>query len=303
MSEYTYILSQFDGLAFPDYVNVANLGTGNALTALSQLPERGYYDHYGTGTAPRGIQDIRWEGYIIESTAALRRAAVDNWRKKIGVRGRLGAAFDDGSVRWQWARLIDIDSPQEIQEQTRVPLSLTFRGTSQHWFEVVHVGSPWTWGDGSWVFGDGTAEMGEEGTSQTLTATGATFTGSTRNTDGTSQVMSAAATTHDGNIDATNLVITVTAGTNSITNFQWVNSTSGYTVHYGNTVAAGDVLVIDCGGFNVTNDGADAYASFTPSNLATWDVLVPGANTVTVYVTGNAAQDATIVTEFYDHFA
>lgn len=303
-----YTIFQFDGVTLPTYQldgDTQDMGTGEALTSFMQLPSRGFYDNYGSTRSPQGVRPITKTCVLWGATSAALDTALDALRAKIGVRGKLTISMDNGDYRWQWARLVRVSTPRTSEAKGGfLPCELSFISAAQHWYGIIIGVSGWTWGDSTWVFGDGTVEFGEEGTSQTLSATGATFSGTTRTGDGTTQVLDADDNmTNDGNIDVTNMIITVTAGTNTITDIQWVNSTSGYTWIYTDDITTGNSLVVNMGAMTVTNNAVDAYSGFTPSNKATWDVLNPGDNTINVYVNGNAAADGTIAVEFYHHFA
>jgi hypothetical protein len=136
----------------------------------------------------------------------------------------------------------------------------------------------WVWGDGTWVFGDGTAEFGEAGTEAALTATG------------TSQEFTI---THNGSIDATNVAVTVQAGTSSISALRYINGTRNEQWGTGNLIAAGQKLVVNGGDrsvwlygvpialtYAVNSTGATATISASSAHgLATGDTaLIEGTD-------------------------
>lgn len=288
-----YVIHQFDGLVVPKAIqqgDVQNMGTGAALSSFQQLPGGGFYDNYGSARSPQGIRPITKSGIIHATTAAGIVAELDALRLKLGVRGKLTIKMADGSMRWQWARLVSADVPRPAEAAGLwLPFDLQWVTAAQVWYGIVSSPSAWVWGDGSWVWGDGTITFGANGTEETLTATGATTQALTLN--------------NGGNIDATNVQVTVTAGTNSITAITWTNATSGYSWTWTGTVTAGNALVIDTGSMSVQNNGNNAYSGFTPSHKRIWDVLSPGDNSITVTVTGNGAADGTIGAAYYDHYA
>ncbi len=288
-----YVIYQFDGLVVPTAIqggDEQNMGTGEALSSFQQLPGGGFYDNYGTAKSPQGIRPITKSGIIHATTAALLVAELDALRVKLGVRGKLTIRMDDGSLRWQWARLTTANLPRPAEAAGLwLPFDLQWVTAAQVWYGIVASPSEWVWGDGSWIWGDGTVEFGANGTEETLTATGATTQALTLN--------------NGGNINATNVQVTVTAGTATITAITWANATSGYSWTWTGTVAVGEALVIDSGSMSVTNDGDNAYSGFTPSHKRIWDYLVPGDNAITLTVTGNGAVDGTVGVAYYDHFA
>lgn len=231
-----YKIFAFDGLALPEYVDdggADNLGTGAALSSFVQLPG-GYFDNYGERRAPQGIRPITKTCVLYGSTQETLKNNLFSLREKLGKRGKLTVAFDDGQLYWQWARLTNIDTPRTVDAKCKwVPCSLQWVTADQVWFKVVVSASEWTWGDGTWTFGDGTAEFGESGTLATLTATGNGSQNFTIN--------------HGGNIDATNVAVTITAGTSSITVWRYINATRFEQMNGTQPIGIGESLTIDSG--------------------------------------------------------
>lgn len=189
-----YELRLFDELVISPYLMPADqqdIGTGAALTSFMSLPGGGFYDNYRSRRSPQGIRPINKSG-ILWGNAAELKAQIDAWRGKIGKRGKLTVQFDDGSMRWQWARLQDFSAPRPGSAKGGwLAFSATWITAAQNWRGVVRAGG-WTWGDDTWVFGDGSAEFG----------VGAyTFDISTG--------LILVPLMHNGNIDATNLKLTV----------------------------------------------------------------------------------------------
>jgi len=93
----------------------------------------------------------------------------------------------------------------------------------------------------------------------------------------------------------------VTAGSAPITSIT-IARTGGESLTFGASIAAGDVLLIDTGTMQVTNDGVDAYASLTISStadLASWFALEAGSNPITVTYTGGGT-GSTISFQYYE---
>lgn len=231
----SYIIYAFDGLEIPPYLtdgDTQDMGTGQALTSFAQLPGGGFFDNFGRRKSPQGIRPITKTGIMLALDAADARARLDSLRAKIGVRGKLSLLFDDGSMRWQWARLQNVSTPRRMNDKgPHFAFEMTWISAAQHWFGVVFP-ADWTWGDGSWTFGDGTAEFGTS-----------TYTGT---------VDDPPTITHNGNIDAVNVTITVTFSGNDYAGFFVTNgaATAGNRIEYldeDTAVADGDVLVLDCG--------------------------------------------------------
>lgn len=277
-----------------------NLGTGRALTSWQQLPDGTYFDNYhGVERRPQGVRPVTKEGVVYGANATEIEDTIDYLRAHIGVMDKLTVAMRSGDLRWQWAVLKEVDTPAPSGRPTAVPLQLTWGTAAQHWFGLVNNADGWTIGDGSFSLGDGTAEVGQN--SYTYTING---NASNRYFD----------LVHNGNIPATNLLVTVTAGSTNLTQVV-VESVAAsaatgidWIVTWLGTLVAGDELVIDCGASNITNDGADAYGGLT-WNAPGWLRLeanrngTPKTNSMRVFVVGNTNLDATISFEWYDHYA
>lgn len=303
-----YALRQFGSILLPEYKedgNADNLGTGLARTSWQELPNGTYFDnYYGVERRPQGIRPLTKEGVLIGDDATAIRTQIDDLRKNIGVRDKLTVQFFDGVLRWQWAVLKEVNTEAALLKGRAMPVQLTFETAAQHWYQYVQGTEAWTVGDDSFLLGDGTAAIGQSDYVYTLTVDGG----------GVGQLIEL---THNGNIPATNLTITVTAGTEDITYLRILQYTS--TLLYSGTweiyyhddnvthlpiLASGESLVIDCGAMTVLNDGDDAFADFGPTKKAQWLRLEPETtNQIYVYVDGNSGADSTISFSWYDHYA
>lgn len=302
----SYFIYAFDGLELSSYAQLndeQNMGTGQALTSFIQVPGGGFYDNYGSNRSPQGIRPITKNMVLVGDTSAALLTALDAMRAKLGVRGKLTVQYDDGSLRWQWARLTSANTPRtRYAVGNLLPCELTFITASQIWYGVVVTDPQWSWGDLSWTFGDGTVELGESGTSTTMTATGAT---GSPPAGGTTQDIVLA---NNGNRDVINLIIHATAaGGSTFAGITFTNTTNGYVCYYEGTINTTKTLRIDTGAMTVrhNNSGsyADAYANFTANDVRNWLPLSPGNNTIRLAVAGNATQLGTIAFEYYHHYA
>lgn len=133
------------------------------MTAFLSLPGGGFYDNFGTRKSQQSIQTIRKGGVLLGDAASL-HTQLQAWRAKVGKRGRLTATWDDGSLRWKWARLQDVSAPRATEAKGGwLPFDLTWVAASGGWRGPLLGSAPWVWGDGTWVFGDGTAAFGSSG--------------------------------------------------------------------------------------------------------------------------------------------
>ena len=281
-----YQIVAFDGIALSEYLqrtDTQNIGTGMALTSFQQI-SNGFFDNYGARRSPQGIRPITKSCVLMADTNSELLAQFDALRGKIGVRGKLTAEFEDGSLRWQWARLQNMNAPRAATVKGAwLPVELTWITAAQIWYRVIVSPDEWTWGDGTWTFGDGTAAFGESGTSATLTST-----------DGSEQTFTVS---HSGNIDATNVAVTITAGTSGITSWTYVNITQGEYMAGDTALATGESVLVNAGSratyikseaVDITviynNTGGYIYCSTSPTahGLTTGD---------TVQLSGTASHD------------
>lgn len=207
-----YIIRMFNGLEISPYLRAGDnqdLGTGAALTSFLPLPGGGYYDNYRDLKSPQGIRPITKSGLFLGTQTELRQE-LQAWRAMLGVRGRLTVEFDDGILRWQWARLQDVSTPRPRENKGGwLQFALTWITAAQNWRGVVYGEEDWTWGDGTWLFGDGSAEMGVDAQSFTLSDADETVT-----------------VTHNGDIDAPNVTLRLEM-TGSWEDVTIVNETTG----------------------------------------------------------------------------
>lgn len=210
-----YVVKLFDGLEVPEYItrgDSQDMGTGSALTNFLPLPGGGFYDNYKSRKSPQGIRPVSKSGVLWGTTAELIEQ-LDAWRGKIGVRGRLVIEMDDGTLRWQWARLQDVSAPRPSNAKGGwLPFTLTWITVAQDWRGIVFLDDGWTWGDETWTFGDGSAEFGTSAQSFNVVSSGTIVT-----------------LEHGGNIDATRLSIRFEM-TGSWEDLTIINRTTGQTI-------------------------------------------------------------------------
>lgn len=294
-----YALRQFGSILLPEYKedgNADNLGTGLARTSWQELPNGTYFDnYYGVERRPQGIRPLTKEGVLIGDDATAIRTQIDALRKNIGVRDKLTVQFFDGVLRWQWAVLKEVNTEAALLKGRAMPVQLTFETAAQHWYQLVQGTEGWTIGDDSFLLGDGTAAIGQSDYVYTIDG------------NGSARFFSLV---HSGNIPATNLQITVTAGTTNLTQVDIQNVTSDgatandWIIQYTGTILAGESLVIDCGALTVLNDGDDAFADLSATAKAQWMRLEAEAtNSIKVTAYGNTNLDATISFRWFDHYA
>lgn len=213
-----YEIISFDGVTVPPYLqrgDSQNMGTGSAQTDFRQIPGGGFYRMRRTKRSPQGIRPVTKSCVIWGDSAADARAQLDAWRQKIGVYGKLTVRFFDGSQRWQWAELQDVDAPVAASVKgPYVPLSLIWQTAAQYWNGLIY--RAWTVGDGSFLLGDGTAQLGQQDIAFSLNGPKTTLV----------------TVTNNGTIDVTGLVIVYTSTTNVQTSVTLNNLRTGQTMTY-----------------------------------------------------------------------
>lgn len=238
-----YEIISFDGVTVPPYLqrgDSQNMGTGSAQTDFRQIPGGGFYRMRRTKRSPQGIRPVTKSCVIWGDSAADARAQLDAWRQKIGVYGKLTVRFFDGSQRWQWAELQDVDAPVAASVKSNyVPLSLTWQTAAQHWNGLIW-GSGWTVGDGSFLLGDGSAEVGQTALTFALP----------------SDTSNRVTVTNGGNIDVATLIIEYT-NTRGIpqTPISILNLVTGQHVRWTGWVQSNQILRVNTRDMTITHLG------------------------------------------------
>lgn len=244
-----YRILSFDGLLLPEYIQESDfqdMGTGEALTAYLQLPGGGWYDQYRDLPSPQGIRPIVKNCMLWGETAAELKENLDDLRGKIGWPGRLVVAYDDGSLRWQWARLKRVVAPRPEKAKSKwLPMRLEWETVAQCWYGIIAVPDEWTWGDGSWLWGDGTAEFGQNEHSYTIVASPDTIE-----------------MEHAGNIPARNIRIEISKDGTQSSYILWNRATGQYLTI--SPTATNGTIYIDAGSrevYEVDHDTAVTIAT------------------------------------------
>jgi hypothetical protein len=246
-----------------------------------------------------GANDARMRGRTLTRTFGLHGATTDDLddardavRALVGQRARLYARMGDESVRWVNARLLGVQERRTRRNFNFQSVTCQFQLVDPTWQGADH--STWVLDDGEILDGGLYLDDGGE-----------TFTGSSPHIF---------TVTNGGNRVVTNPVITVTAGGANITSVTITKTGTGGSetkivwTDAGTTgaLATTKSLVIDCGKFTITDDGANAYSGKTAfdSNhtIAEWLRIDPGYNEVTITWVGGST-DSTVTLEFRDGWA
>lgn len=248
----------------------------------------GAYDTLGADDAPQELPyNVSVRGVVLEDTAAALRTTLDGLRALVGKRKNLYRRADSNDeIQWARARL--------VSEPMRRVQGNVLHCEVEMVFQIL---TPWVGADHStWVLDDG--EYLD--TALYLDEAGETFTGSSPHIF---------TTTNGGNRVVTNPVITLTAGGASVTSVTITKVGTGGSetkIVWTGTLLTTKKLIVDCGTFTITNDGANAYsgkAAFDSNHtIAEWLRIDPGYNEITVTWVGGST-DSTVLLEYRDGWA
>lgn len=276
-------LTQFGVYVFPLFNKRDVLNVGDTGGAIVGLVGRSYYDGYGVEDAPETLRTVSTQYEIIETTATAVQTERDAIRGRAGQLLRLWAVLPNGTSRFQWARLAQVDMERRREFIYYQPMRLRFELTEPGWNGTAH-NAAWYLNAGHYL---DTAKWLDQYDVWTPASSGATHT-----------------LVNDGQLRQADVTITITAGAATISNIRLRVNDCDWT--WTGTVAIGTSLVVDCGAKSIKNNTVDAYSGFALNaghTVADWWQIEPGNNTVTINYTGNAGADATVTWDYYDAWA
>lgn len=276
-----YVYERFGSVTLPAYnrdTDLAPVGARNSLvTTLA-----GSFDAAGTGRSRQALpQVLSVKASVTAATAAAWRSALDELRALVGVRAALYRRGDDDSLHRCAARLVAMPHVRSVRNKRHVEVSLQLQQLGP-WEGDRHTG--WTLDDGE-ILDDGLM-LDPMVYLQAVTASP-----STQNL------------VNGGNLPQTDVVISVTAGSGSLSGIAITGP--GVDLRLAGTLGIGGTLLIDCGAQQVTINGVDAYASFSLGANHTrdeWCVLEPGATALALAASG-VLTGANWTIEFADRWA
>lgn len=283
-----YWLTAFGTQDLPQHDVSFNAGTAPAQMATVETLNAGMYDTYGRGRSPQRFPlTLTYTCVVAGSSTTTAAATIAGLKGQIGQRNKLvRQMLSDSSYQWCWARLVDVDDAMSARmTRWRVPVTLTFAllgkwNGVQHWGTQLFDQGELYWDDGLYFDGEDVYTMDQaDEADQTIVVN------------------------NGGNIPVANAVITVTAVGTPITLLK-IMIAGASEIQFSGSLAVGKQLIIDCKKKQITNDGANAYSSFSLTAnhvIAEWLVLEPGDNSVVVNRTGGA--NSTIEFAFYDGWA
>jgi len=279
-----YVLYRFGTLTLPDEMPTDDNSTAPYMTDGLPLSTGGAYDLFGDDQSyPIGTYELSKTCVFHFSSSATARTYFNALRAMTGQRQHLFRQWDDGTVEWVTARLKKVSSKRELENVYHIEVDLTFEVYSHYW-HGSYIGA-WTFDSGKYFDTGLYFDSGGDGV--VLNTSPKTFT-----------------ITISGNAIINDPTITVTAGSANITALEIKNTTTGHKAEldFTGTITASESLVIDCGAYTVENDGVDAEDDFdlgATHAIEEWFRLAPGANTITVTITGGST-DSTIDFDYYE---
>jgi len=280
-----YRLIRFGFINLEHYNQVDVIGSGSTPTAYHALPEGGALDGFGgTQKHPSTVERVK-SLRLHSATKSTLETLFFQLLSLRGTRNRLYRRTATGDIHWQNARLVEVIA-QRSYEQTKFNTiqDLELRFVTQEAFWRGDFGGAWFLDSGEF-FDTGLALDSAESYNLVSSPTEIVLT------------TSASA----GRAPIRAMQIRVTAGSDPITSVT-LERTGGESLSFGGTIAAGEVMQIDTGTMEVTNDGVDAYDDLTLSptaDMAAWFALVEGDNTLTVTYSGGGT-GSTIDFTYYE---
>lgn len=269
-----YRLVSFGLLNLEHYNQVDAIGSGVTPTAYQPLPEGGALDLFGSQKKHPGTVERMMSRRLRGSTTDETEQLFFQLLALRGTRDRLYRRTKKGDIHWQYARLVEV-AAQRTYELTKfgdgIIQDIDLRFVTQEAFWRGNFGGAWYLNDGEYL------------------NTGLALNSSQLyDLDASPTAITISIGTDAGRAPTRAIRLRVTAGSAPITSIT-ISRAGGESLTFNGAIAAGNILLIDTGTMQVTNDGADAYDDLTISptaDLASWFAFESGDNDLTVTFTG-----------------
>lgn len=227
------------------------------------------FDGNGSDRAPLKFPAaIVYKCIAHESTLGATRVATDALRALVGRRDYLyRVADDDATVQQCLARLAGIDMPRGITNRIFFEMNFKFVQLAG-WRGNSH---------GDWRFDSG--EIFDDGLTLDSSDFQGTFVAASH----------ALVVTNAGNLPIQDAILTITAGSGTITSVAVAAVGASIDWRVNATLTPSATLVVDCATRSVTVNGDDAYRDFALGSghrLRNWLYLEPGNTTIVATLTG-----------------
>ncbi len=236
------------------YNSVNDLSSGATIEQFVKLSGGGVHDAWGGEKAPTKSTNLTKRGAIIATNPLDFKTQLQLLKTLVGQRDKLWRLWDDGTLEWTYARLVEQRSQRQPDHISHLPVDLDFVTVSPTWY-------------------------GENQQSVTADLTASPQTVVVHNA---------------GNEPVTNAIITITTPvslSSPITSITMSNDISGCT--WTGSLVSGDILEIDCGGWSVKKNGTGAWSISFLAGKKSLLWLAPGDNEVqfAVSLNGGLPQD------------
>lgn len=280
-----YRVVAFGFVTLEHYNQVDSIGSGATPVAYQNLPVGGAIDGYGSQQKHPGAVERSLSRRLRGATQAELEQTFFQLLALRGTRDRLYRRTASGDIHWQYARLVEVTATRtyELTKYNFIQ-DIELRVVTQEPFWRGDYGGQWYLDDGEF-FDTGLAL--DSGQSYALTSSPTAFTISIDTDAGRAPIRA--------------VRLHVTAGSAPITSIT-IARAGGESITFGGTIAVGDVVTIDTGTMQVTNDGVDAYDDLTLSptaDMAAWFSLQLGDNDITVTFSGGGT-GSTIDFAYYE---
>lgn len=282
-----YTLYQFGTTTLPTYNTDYDIGVAPAQLMFIQTAN-GVFDGNGDGRSRATFPfSLSYKAVVAEDAYANNRTTLDNLRKLVGTRAFLYRYVDNANttIHRCTARLVAMPQSRPFEQRGYFEITLEFQQLSP-WIGTKN-GTGWTFDSG--ILFDSGRNFDEGVSPTTLSLASTTLT-----------------VTNNGNIPATDSLITVKAGAEALESLTVWNFTTNCRFYWAGTLTPGSVLQIDTGACSVVNNGADDYNSFKLDDPfhrnEHWMEFAPGANSMAVVRFGGS-NNSTISFVFSDTWA
>jgi len=273
-----YRLIRFGSVTLDQQTNqVDTIGSGETPTAYQMLPEGGALDLFGTQQKHPGTVERSKSMRLTIPRGASLSVLNDLYLNLLSLRGKRDRLYREtvnGDIHWIYARLVEVTAERSYEQARYQRIQdVSLRFVTQEAFWRGDLGGIWYFDDAEY-FDSGLAF--DSGQTYALTTSPTSFT------------VTLGAASDAGRASVRAVRMSVNAGASAMSAIT-IARTGGESITFSGTVLANKTLVIDSGTMQVTNDGADAYASLSLSStadLASWFALEPGGNIITVTFTG-----------------
>lgn len=280
-----YRLIRFGDVELEHYNQVDAIGSGVTPTAYQNLPNGGAIDQFGNQQKHPGAVERMKALRLRGATEAALEALYFQLIALRGKRERLYRRTSQGAIHWQYARLVEVNAVRNYdQSKYRLIQDVELRFMTQEAFWRGELGGVWY------------LDNGESFDSGLAFDSGQTYT-----LDGSPKAISIGIGEEIGRGPIRALQIRVTAGSDDITSIT-IERTGAESLTFNGTVMSGDLLLIDTGTMQVTNNGIDAYNYLVLSptaDFASWFALEGGDNVLAVTYTGGGT-GSTIDFTYYE---